>query len=277
MNFVPDDPTLTISGGEQAPPGRHPAVCVDVQLLGHELQRDGNLAEKMLIWFELAGLRQADGMPFFIRRKFSTKLSTHRNGILLPFLNAWRGGPFAPAELQNFRIVSVVGRPCFLTLVKTQPDMAGNTWTNILGIEPNRNLVQPSGLYVRRQPKARQSYSPVQQYGPPAPGYQVPLPSQPHQQNPQPAQQPYLPPASYAPPAAAQPPASYAPPAAAQPPASYAPPAAAQPQPSHPTPSPGPIAPATNQQPTPTPAAQPNSHSAPSPANMQPLSNQYPF
>jgi hypothetical protein len=226
---------------------------VDVQLLGQEPQRDGSLVEKMLIWFELAGLRQADGMPFFIRRKFSTKLSTHRNATLLPFLTAWRGGPFTPAELQNFRIVSVVGRPCILTLAKTQPDMAGNSWTNIVGIEPNPNSVQPSGLYVRRQPKARQPYSPAQQYGQPALGYQVPPPSQPHQQYSQQQVPQY------------------------QPPASYAAPTPAQPQPSPPSPSPGPTAPATNQQLTPTPAAQSNSQSAPSPANLQPLSSQPPF
>jgi hypothetical protein len=161
----------------------------------------------MLIWFELAGLRQTDGMPFFIRRKFSTKLSSHRNATLLPFLTAWRGGPFSPGELLNFRIVSVVGQPCILTLAKTVPDMAGNSWTNIVGIEPSPDPVQVSGLYARRQPKARQPYQAVNQYGgqpgqqcvqqppqgypQPAPGYQVPPPQQQYAQ--QPVQQAYQP------------------------------------------------------------------------------------
>jgi hypothetical protein len=171
MTQYGDDIQLTLSGGEQAPPGRHPAVCVDVQLLGYEQQRDGISVEKMLVWFELNGPRQADGMPFFIRRKFSTKLSTHKNATLYPFVTAWRGRPFTSAELQAFRIRSVVGQPCILTLAKSVPDTSGNSWTNILGIEPSPNPVQPSGLYVRRQLKARQPYQqpysqqPAQQYG----------------------------------------------------------------------------------------------------------------
>jgi hypothetical protein len=192
-----DDIPLTISGGEQPPAGRFPAICTDVQYLGPELQRDGKWVKKMFLWFELGGdLRQADGQPFFVRRKFSTILSEHKNATLLPFLNAWRGRVMSGAERKAFRIISVVNASCILTLAKTVPDASGTTWTNIVGIEPSLVPVSPSGLYVRRQLKARTGDPQPQQGFSQQPYPTQPIPSpvqQPMQQPVQPTQQPMQP------------------------------------------------------------------------------------
>jgi hypothetical protein len=258
MTQYGDDIQLTLSGGEHPLPGRHPAVCIDVQLLGLEPQRDGSMVEKMQLWFELSGPRQADGMPFFVKRKFSTKLSTHKNAALIPFLTGWRGRPFTPAELQAFRIISVVGQPCILTLAQSVPDMAGNSWTNIVGIEPSPNPVQPSGRYVRRPPKARQPYQqpysqqPAQQYGQPVQqpqqGYPQPYQQQGYQQL---VQQAYLPASGYTVPQPQQQPAQQGNPS----PTGYAVPAPAQSQ-NQQTPS----APAPATQPAPSPITGPTAH-----------------
>jgi hypothetical protein len=167
-----DDIVLSFGDGEQALPGDHAAVCVDLQDLGVEYQRDGRPRHSLALWFELAGLRQRDGRPFFIRRKFGATLSNHPNAKLLPFLTAWRGRSFTPEELASFRIVNVVGQSCVLRLVKSQPDATGMSWTNIESIMPAREQVRPSGLYVRRQPQTRQ---PVYQQPSPQQAYQQPM------------------------------------------------------------------------------------------------------
>jgi hypothetical protein len=113
------------------------------------------MVEKMLLWFELIGPRQTNGQPFWVRRKFSCKLSSHKNAVLLPFLNSWNGKPLTPEEIKTFHIVNLAGKACYVTIALSTPDTTGTQWANIAGIEPNRDAIEPSGLYSRRPVKAR--------------------------------------------------------------------------------------------------------------------------
>jgi hypothetical protein len=248
-----DDITLSFGGGEQAPPGDYPAVCVDLQDLGVEYQRDGRSRHTLRLWFELAGHRQRDGRPFFISRKFGATLSGHPHAKLLPFLVAWRSAPFTPAELQNFRLVNVVNQSCILRLVQSQPDARGMCWTNIDGIMPAREQVRPSGLYSRPPPQSRQPVYPQQC---PQPVYQQPM---------QPAYQPA--PGCTIPQAYPQ-----------QPPTSCVVPAPAQPPNSQTVPAPGPVAP-SNPQTTqaPAPATQPAPSPITGPTAHTPDNSKLPF
>ena len=108
---------------ELAPAGQHTAVCYGVYDLGHQQKKKYGTDEfesKRIVRFvwELVGEegKMADGKPFVVSREYNA--TYHPKGMLRKHIEAWRGKPFeSEADLRNFSVEKVIGKPCLLTVV----------------------------------------------------------------------------------------------------------------------------------------------------------------
>lgn len=119
------------------PPGIHAAVCDQVISLG--LQRSAwsgkeKVMPKVYLRFEVPQERleyEKDGhkveRPMSIGVTLTNSLS--EKATLRKFLESWRGREFTKAELENFDLMQVLGKPCMLTVEHNEtPD---KTYANI--------------------------------------------------------------------------------------------------------------------------------------------------
>jgi hypothetical protein len=136
----------TFGGSANLPSAEtHTAVCVGVIDLGHHEETwDGvtKTKPKILLQFELVDENMDDGRPFMTSRTFTNTAGD--NGALKPFLEAWRGKPFTPAEMGRFDIATLLGVPCLLGVIH-ETKAGGKTYANIKSIQRLPKGTQPPG------------------------------------------------------------------------------------------------------------------------------------
>lgn len=128
--------TLSSDGGgnyELTPAGTHVATCYRIIDLGTQKtnwQGQEKAQSKVLIAWELAHEKMADGRPFTISKRYTASL--HEKAGLRKDLQAWRGRPFNDDELAAFNISKLLGVPCQLGVAHVTKD--GKTYANITAI-----------------------------------------------------------------------------------------------------------------------------------------------
>lgn len=102
--------------------GTYPAVCVGVVDLGEQLNENyKKYNAKVILIFELPGQTvTVDGeeKPRWLSREFTAALGDKAN--LSAFLTSWRGKAFTDAELESFDMSEMLGKGCFLQVVKLE-------------------------------------------------------------------------------------------------------------------------------------------------------------
>jgi len=104
---------------EQPEAGSYAAICYRIIDLGTqhgEYQGVPNEKHQCLISFELDE-KMADGKPFAASKFYTVSLSEKAN--LRKDLEGWRGRAFSDEELQGFDPKNVLGKPCMLSLIRT--------------------------------------------------------------------------------------------------------------------------------------------------------------
>lgn len=100
--------------------GTYPAVCVGIVDLGEQLNENyKKYSAKVILIFELPGQTvTVDGeeKPRWLSREFTAALGDKAN--LSAFLTSWRGKAFTDAELEAFDMSEMLGKGCFLQVVK---------------------------------------------------------------------------------------------------------------------------------------------------------------
>ncbi len=111
------------SGGNftPAPAGTHVARCIKLIDLGTqtgEYQGKPTVRNQVLVMWELPNelMDTDDGKKPFVASKFYTN-SLHEKASLRADLEAWRGKQFNEEELESFDLMSVLTKPCMLSIV----------------------------------------------------------------------------------------------------------------------------------------------------------------
>lgn len=127
-------------------PGMYQAVCIAVYDLG--TQEGGDFGKgkkkqrKAYIEWEIPDERielEKDGQPISAPRKQRQKytLSLNEKATLRKHLDAWRGRPFTPEELEGFDLFNILGANCYLNIIHEQAkDGSGKVYANIASIAP---------------------------------------------------------------------------------------------------------------------------------------------
>lgn len=119
-----------------APQGVHASRCFSVLDLGTQQrnwQGEIKARHEIRLTFELLGEeKRDDDKPFTVSKVFT--LSLNENSALRPFLEAWRGRPFTPEELDGFELPKLCGAPCLLNIVHETKDQ--KTYPQISSIMP---------------------------------------------------------------------------------------------------------------------------------------------
>lgn len=115
--------TSDTGGGDftPAPQGTHIARCVELVDIGHqhgEYQGKPNVREQVIVRWELPNeIIEYDGKkePMLVSKFYTNSLGEKAN--LRADLEAWRGRKFTEEELDRFDLNTIVGKPCFVTIV----------------------------------------------------------------------------------------------------------------------------------------------------------------
>lgn len=130
-----------------APAGTHAAVCCDVVDLGVLEVNFGGKSKKQhkvnLFW--QIDEDMDNGKPFIVRKRYT--MSLHEKAALRKDLEAWRGRPFTPAELDGFDLEVLIGIGCMVNIIHSPKLDGGGFWANIAGI-----MKMPKGM---QSPKIR--------------------------------------------------------------------------------------------------------------------------
>lgn len=103
----------TTTSYELPPAGTHQAVCVNVANLGELWSKYTNeYVPKVSITWAIFG---EDNKVYYISKWYTASLN--EKARLRQDLTNWRGRPFTPEELRGFRLNSVIGANCFLSIV----------------------------------------------------------------------------------------------------------------------------------------------------------------
>lgn len=134
---------------QPAPAGSHAAVCCDVRDLGIldvTWQGKQKKQHKILVSWQIDEPRD-DGKPYMVSKRYT--LSLHEKAGLRKDLESWRGRAFTEAELHQFDVETVVGKPCLLNVMHKVS--GGDTYANVAGIGPLPRGMQPIQVrdYVR--------------------------------------------------------------------------------------------------------------------------------
>ena len=120
---------------DPCPAGTHVARCFGCVSLGTQHSPLFADAFKVMLMFELPfetiATEEGD-KPMTISKEYT--LSLGKKAFLRKDLDAWRGKPFTPEELEGFEVSNVVGAPCQLTIIHTISKTKGNTYAKIEGI-----------------------------------------------------------------------------------------------------------------------------------------------
>lgn len=125
--------------------GTYPATCfgiIDTGIQHSEVY--GNSAHKVTLLWELADeFIEIEGKkePRTVMKTYT--LSLNEKASLRKDLVAWRGKEFTPEQLRGFDITSILGQPCLLNIVHSQPNKEGRIYANISGI-----MKMPKGMAV---------------------------------------------------------------------------------------------------------------------------------
>lgn len=114
-------------GGDfpQAPTGTHVARCfrlIDLGTQHSEYQGKPLARNQVLISWELPGELMEDGKPFAVSKFYTNSLSEKSN--LRPHLEAWRGKQFTKDELESFDLMTILGKPCMVTVTLSDKNKA---------------------------------------------------------------------------------------------------------------------------------------------------------
>ena len=104
---------------EQPEAGSYAAVCYRIIDLGtqhSEFQGESHDRHQCLISFELDE-KMADGRPFSVSKFYTVSL--HEKSNLRKDMAGWRGRDFTEEELQGFDPKNILGKPCFLSIIRT--------------------------------------------------------------------------------------------------------------------------------------------------------------
>lgn len=104
---------------ENPQPGTYSAVCyrlIDLGTQTSEYQGRSSSRRQVLLSWEIDEA-MSDGRPFSVSKFYTASLSEKAN--LRHDLAAWRGRDFTPDELAGFDLKTILGKPCMVTLTKT--------------------------------------------------------------------------------------------------------------------------------------------------------------
>lgn len=135
-----------------APAGNHLARCYRVIDLGTQKttwQGVEKAAKKVQIVWELHGedadgnpLNTDDGRPLSVQRRFTPSLGAKAK--LREILVSWRGRPFTPDELEGFKLQSILGAWCMLTL--THETRNEKTYVNVSSVTSVPSTIKKMGM-----------------------------------------------------------------------------------------------------------------------------------
>jgi hypothetical protein len=74
----------------------------------------------------------ADGRPFQLSREYT--LSTYKTSALRAVVEKWRGRKMTEPEAATFDTDILVGKPCRLSVVHSEPDPDGIIYANVDGV-----------------------------------------------------------------------------------------------------------------------------------------------
>ncbi|MFA6152935.1 MAG: hypothetical protein WC716_16555 [Chitinophagaceae bacterium] len=109
---------------EPTPLGMQQAVCAYVNDIGFqegEYQGKKNIRHQIIISWELAE-KMSDGRPFMVSGWYT--LSLNEKATLRHILESWRSKEFTEEELKGFDLTKLIGKNCFLNLVKNSKGKA---------------------------------------------------------------------------------------------------------------------------------------------------------
>lgn len=142
-----------------APAGTHAAVCCDVVDLGVLEVNFGGKSKKQhkvnLFW--QIDEDMDNGKPFLVRKRYT--LSLHEKAALRKDLEAWRGRPFTPAELDGFDLEVLIGVGCQINIIHAPKPEGGGFWANVAAVMKMHKSMQTPKIrdYVRvcdREPES---------------------------------------------------------------------------------------------------------------------------
>lgn len=119
---------------ELPPTGPHPAVLYRIIDLGSQkvdYKGETKLLRKVLLSWELhCDERMRDGNLFTVHQRYTWSMNEKAN--LRQMLQQWRGVDFSDGEAEKFNIVTLLGKPCMLTITHTTKN--DKTYANINGV-----------------------------------------------------------------------------------------------------------------------------------------------
>jgi hypothetical protein len=132
---------------ECCPMGEHTAVCIDVIDLG-EVEKWSTKKNKswsqhsvVIVWAVYPEgnqgqiLRQENGQCFKMDQEYKLSLARDNKFCLGDHLDSWAGQALSDKTRENFDVMSLIGKPCTLT-VQTQPRKDGTLYATVLAIDP---------------------------------------------------------------------------------------------------------------------------------------------
>ncbi len=135
-------------GFQDIAPGTHRAICYRLLDLGTQsFQNDNTGHHKVVLGFEtpdeLVERGEWAGSPLSINSFYTATLAPKSN--LRRDLESWRGRPFSSEELGGFELKNILGKPCLISVGKTEN---GKTVVNAIMALP-----KSSGQLPARQNK----------------------------------------------------------------------------------------------------------------------------
>jgi len=136
-----------------APAGLHRAVCVDVVDLGWQEDSfdTSKTKPKIRLMFEIDEEIEP-GKRFIVSTQFNVPQSlASKKSSLVQTLTSWRGRPFTPEEVKAFDSEKLIGAPCQLNIIHSDPTSDGKVYANIDSIVPAHKdgKLFASGKYIR--------------------------------------------------------------------------------------------------------------------------------
>jgi hypothetical protein len=136
--------SLIVSGKSQGadfaphPEGAYPARCVRIIDMGTQTKQfkgESSELHQIMFGFESSELMpdgEKKGLPFLISTKLTASLGPKAN--MRKLFESWRGRKFTPAEIEGFDLKNVLGKPCIIQVVHSEPNAQGKVYANIQNI-----------------------------------------------------------------------------------------------------------------------------------------------
>lgn len=148
------------------PPGEHDAVCIDVlSFKAERYNRDGDIFETQvlyIVWLvypkDQYGRPMFDskGEPFKVDKQFNPTMASGNKYGVRGILESWAGRELTIQETNSFDMVSVIGKPCKLSIETKQAKSSGTIYPNVLTAEPCENKTE---FWVKAETYKPRDYS----------------------------------------------------------------------------------------------------------------------